>query len=135
MKKLYIQMERSFESVTSVAMAILGNSITFVLALCTVILWMSNKLFYTEDIHDRIGDLILGVTFLSMFIIQKSVNRSHGSLHLKVNELVASHEHANNEVINSEEKSELEIKELSKKYSELAQPTITDNKSETSDLA
>src|SRR6478735_10237096 len=135
MKKLYSQMERSFERITSVATAILGNSITFVLALCTVILWLSNKLFYTEDIHDRIGDVILGVTFLSMFIIQKSVNRSHGSLHLKVNELVASHEHANNEVINSEEKSELEIKELSKKYSELAQPTITDNKSETSDLA
>ena len=121
MKEIYSHMERIFEKITSAAMAILGNSITFVVALCTVILWLSNKLFYTQDIHERIGDVILGVTFLSLFIIQKSVNRFYGSLHLKVNELVASHESASNEVINTEQKTELEIKKLSKKYAELAE--------------
>ncbi|MEN9908007.1 MAG: hypothetical protein RLZZ540_1156 [Bacteroidota bacterium] len=42
-------------------------------------------------------------------------------MHLKVNELVSSHEPANNSVINAEGKTEREITELSKEYSELAE--------------
>jgi low affinity Fe/Cu permease len=56
-----------------------------------------------------------------LFIIQKSFNKFSGSLHLKVNELVSSHEPANNSVINAEGKTEREITELSKEYSELAE--------------
>lgn len=114
-------MEISFEKLTSFAISILGNSITFVIALCTVLFWLSNKKFYSQDIHSCIGDVILGVTFLSMFIIQKSFNRFSASLHLKVNELVASHELANNAVIDVEKKMEHEITELSKEYTELAE--------------
>ena len=113
-------MERGFERLTSYAIAILGNSITFMIALCTVIYWLSNKRFFIQDIHSQIGDVILGVAFLSLFIIQKSFNRFSASLHLKVNELVASHEPARNVVINVEGKTELEITELSKEYAELA---------------
>jgi low affinity Fe/Cu permease len=121
MKSIYVHTERGFEKLASIAIAILGNSITFIIALITVIAWLSNKRFYTEDIHYRIGDVILGVTFLSLFIIQKSFNRFSASLHLKVNELVASHETASNAVISIEEKTEHEITELSKEYAELAE--------------
>jgi hypothetical protein len=38
-----------------------------------------------------------------------------------VNELVASHKAANNAVMNAEEKTEDEITELSKEYTELAE--------------
>ncbi len=110
-----------FEKLTSFATFILGNSVTFILALLTVIFWITNRMFYTQDIHHMIGDLILGVTFLSLFIIQKSFNRFSASLHLKVNELVASHEPANNSVINVEQKTEAEITELTKEYAELAE--------------
>jgi len=41
-------------------------------------------------------------------------------LHLKINELVSSHEPASNAVMNAEIKTEREITELSKEYSELA---------------
>ena len=115
-------MERGFERLTSYAIAILGNSITFIIALCTVIYWLSNKRFFIQDIHSQIGDIILGVAFLSLFIIQKSFNRFSASLHLKVNELVASHEPANNSVMNAEEKTEHELTILSKEYSELIEP-------------
>ena len=74
-----------------------------------------------QDIHYCIGDVILGVAFLSLFIIQKSFNRFSASIHLKVNELVASDELANNAVLNAEEKTELEIIILSKEYAELAE--------------
>lgn len=121
MKNIYKYSERSFERLTSIAIAVLGNSITFVAALCLVIFWLSNKQFYMQDIHNIVGDLILGIAFLSLFIIQKSFNRFSASLHLKVNELVASHEPASNTVINTGEKTEYELTELSKEYAELAE--------------
>lgn len=111
--------ERGFEKLVSIATSILGNSLTFAIAVCTVIVWLSNKQFYTQDIHQSIGDVILGVTFLSLFIIQKSFNRFSASLHLKVNELVSSHEPASNAVIHTEGKTEHELNELSKEYAEV----------------
>ena len=119
-KRIYTHAESWFEKITSFAIVILGNSITFFLAFCTVIFWLTNKRFHREDIHYRIGDIILGITFLSLFIIQKSFNRFSASLHLKVNELVISHESASNSLINVEEKTELEMTELSRGYAELA---------------
>ena len=100
---------------------ILGNSITFILAFCTVIFWFSNKEFAQHSVHDKIGDLILGLTFLTLFVIQKSFNRFAASLHLKVNELIASNTDASNKVISVEERTEHEIAELSKEYAELIQ--------------
>ena len=123
MNNIYKHTQRGFERLTTVATAILGNSITFMIAVCTVIFWLSNKRFYTEDIHARIGDVILGLTFLYLFIIQKSFTHFSASLHLKVNELVASHKAARNAVINAEEKTEDEITELSKEYAELVEKT------------
>ena len=121
MKSLYRRLEIGFEKLTSIAISILGNSVTFVIALITVIFWLSNKRFYTQDIHNSIGDVILGIAFLSLFIIQKSFNRFSASLHLKVNELIASHKPASNAVINAEIKTEHEITLLSKEYSQLAE--------------
>jgi low affinity Fe/Cu permease len=121
MKNIYRQSERGFEKLASVAIAALGNSITFIAAIFLVIFWLTNKKFYTQDIHNCIGDIILGIAFLSLFIIQKSFNRFSASVHLKVNELLASHEPAKNAVINIESKTEHEIVELSKEYAQLAE--------------
>jgi low affinity Fe/Cu permease len=121
MLKIYQRTESGFEKLASVAIALLGNSITFIIAFCIVLYWLSNTLFYTQDIHNSIGDVILGVAFLSLFIIQKSFNRFSASLHLKVNELLKSHDPASNAVINAEIKTELELTELSKEYTELAE--------------
>jgi low affinity Fe/Cu permease len=124
MKKMYRVLEKSFEKLALTANIILGNSFTFIIALCTVIFWLSEKQFRNENIHARIGDIIWSVTFLSLFIIQKSFNRFSAALHLKVNELVSSHEPANNMVINLEKKTEKEITELSKEYDELIEQAI-----------
>ena len=121
MKNIYKHTERGFEKLTSVAMAVLGNSITFIIALGMVIFWLTNYQFYKQDIHYCLGDIILGVTFLSLFIIQKSFNRFTASLHLKVNELVSSHSPASNSVLNAEDKTEREISDLSKQYTSLSE--------------
>lgn len=120
MKSFYRAIEKIFEKLTSIASAVMGNSITFIIAVFSVLFWLSNKMFFQQDIHYAIGDIILGITFLSLFMIQKSFNRFSASLHLKLNELVASHEPASNMLINIEEMTEHELSELSKEYTELA---------------
>ncbi len=61
-------------------MVLLGNSLTFTVALAMVIIWLSNIAHYKNDLHHAIGDMILGFTFLSLFVIQKSFNRFSASL-------------------------------------------------------
>ena len=121
MKNLYRHIEKFFEKLTAVITTILGSSITFILALGMIIYFLSNRAFHAHDIQEFIRDVIHSVTFLSLFIIQKEFNRFSAALHLKVNELVASHKPANNEVINIEEKTEQEITELAKEYKERAE--------------
>jgi low affinity Fe/Cu permease len=120
-QNIYSFTENIFEKLVSLVTSILADSITFIVAFCLVLFWWINNFFTTRDIHEIIGDIIFGTTFLSLFIIQKSFNKFSGSLHLKVNELVSSHESANNSVINAEGMTEREITELSKEYYELAE--------------
>jgi low affinity Fe/Cu permease len=130
MKKLYTRMEWVFERLATVFIAVLGNSITFVIALGVVIFWLCNKQFYNQGIHDGLRDVITGISFLCLFILQKAFNRFTASMHLKVNELVTSHEPARNEVIHLEDKSERQIKELTKEFSDQALVTTEDQKGE-----
>lgn len=121
MKNTYYHTERIFEKITASITTVLGNSITFIIVVVITIYWFCNKEFYSHGIHNCISNIIQGISFLSLFIIQKSFSRFSGSLHLKVNELVASHKSANNAVLNAHEKTEMEILELSKEYAEMAE--------------
>jgi low affinity Fe/Cu permease len=116
MRKTYLHIDRHFEKLTSILTSVLGNSISFILACCLVLFWWGNSILYAPNIHQMIGDFILGTTFLSLFIIQKSFNRFSALLHLKVNELVSSHEPANNSVMHTGEKTEIEIRQLSREH-------------------
>ena len=112
MKEIYFKMERHFEKLVSLATSILGNSITFMLACILVFFWWISTLLVSNDLRQNIGDFIFGITFLSLFIIQKSFNRYSALIHLKINELISSHEKANNSVMNTNLKTEQEIIEL-----------------------
>ena len=117
MEKSYRKLEHLFEKITSFVSLIFGNSITFILALLFVLFWLSNRDYKTQDINETIGSIIDSVVFLSLFLIQKSFNHFTASLHVKINELVSSHEPASNAVINVETKTEHEINQLQKEYS------------------
>ncbi len=116
---IYRHTETIFEKITNLAVVILGNSITFILAFSLVIYWLASGDFLTQGKHESIRDIVHAITFLSVFIIQKSFNRHSALLHFKVNELVLSHEPANNAVIHAETKTEHEIIGLSKEHTEL----------------
>ncbi len=116
MNKYYLNIERRFEILSGFAIKILGNSISFIIAFCLVIFWWINDIFSNPTIHQIIGDIIFGTTFLSLFIIQKSFNHYSALVHLKMNELISSHEHANNSVMDTRLKTEKEIREMSNEY-------------------
>jgi low affinity Fe/Cu permease len=113
MKNLYRNTKTIFEKLTLVITAIIGSSFTFILALGIIIFFLSNRAFHMHDVQEFIRDVIHAVTFLSLFVIQKEFNRFSAALHLKVNELVASHKQADNSVLN--------ITELAKEYKERAE--------------
>ena len=118
MNKAYLNIERKFEQLTEFATKILGNSISFLVAFCLVIFWWINDIYLNASIHQIIGDIIFGTTFLSLFVIQKSFNIYAAHIHLKMNELISSHEPANNAVMDMSKKTEKEIVELYKEYIE-----------------
>ena len=119
MKNTYLTIEKLFEKLTALATTLLGNSIVFIAALALVLFWWANDFFSNASLHQIIGDIIFGTTFLSLFIIQKSSNKFSAILHLKLNELIASHESASNSVIYNEDRSEREIIELTKEYADI----------------
>ena len=120
MLKHYQKLDKSFERTTSIFTRILGNPITFILAFILVVFWLTNIDYQTQTTNDIIRDYVYGLSFLTLFIIQKSFNHFSASLHIKINELLASNDMANNEILNIEAKTEHEIIELKKEYIELA---------------
>jgi low affinity Fe/Cu permease len=120
MKRVHSYLESVFEKVTSLIIMILGNSITFILALLIVYFWLTGKQFFSQTLHQKIENIIVSVSFLTLFTIQKEFKRFSASLHIKLNELISSNETANNKIMVVEEQTESELQVLTKMYAETA---------------
>ena len=126
-KTLYERVESSFESFVGTALKLYGHPITFMVAVILVIFFLVAGADQYQDSHDFIRDLILCISFLSFFIIQKAVNKTTTSIHLKMNELIVSHKEASNEMIKIEEKTETELKEMADKHKNTVENTTGNN--------
>ena len=124
MKKIYFYIETLFEKITALTMNILGNSITFLVAVVIVLFWLTSTEFMTQTLHQKIGNLFVAVTFLILFIIQREFKRFSASLHIKLNELISTSTAASNKLMNVEEKTESELHELTKMYADTASAAI-----------
>lgn len=98
-----------------------GTSLAFVIAVLVIILWaITGPIFQYSDTWQLVintGTTI--VTFMMVFLIQRSQNKDSLALHLKLNEIVAALEGASNRLIDVEELSEPEIDALRKYYKRL----------------
>ena len=98
-----------------------GTSTAFILALLVIIVWLvTGPLFNFSDTWQLVintGTTI--VTFLMVFLIQRSQNKDAQAIHLKLNEIVAALEGASNRLIDVEDLTEDEIKTLHKYYQRL----------------
>src|SRR5438309_206245 len=86
------RIESAFERFSQVAANWSGSSAAFGLALLTVIVWLvSGPWFKFSDTWQLVintGTTI--ITFLMVFLIQRSQNKDSRAIHLKLNELVAA---------------------------------------------
>jgi low affinity Fe/Cu permease len=116
MKNFFRRIESAFERLVGIALHLYGHAVTFIAALVCVIVFLGSPVFYRQNIHDMIRDIILCITFLSFFIIQKAFNKFTTALHIKTNELVSAQDKASNDLVNIEEMSEEELKKLARNY-------------------
>jgi low affinity Fe/Cu permease len=117
-------LERTSTRITALA----GSTGAFALAAGTIILWAAvGPLFHYSDTWQlaiNTGTTI--VTFLMVFLIQRSQNKDSLAVQLKLNELVAAIEGSSNRLIDVEDLSEEELRVLHKYYRRLAQMAKAD---------
>ena len=114
-----------FEKFANAATKFTGSSIAFIAATAIVILWaLTGPVFhYSETWQLVINTGTTIITFLMVFLIQKSQNKDSLAIQLKLNELVAAHEFASNRLVNVENMTEDELKVIKKYYSHLSEIT------------
>jgi low affinity Fe/Cu permease len=99
-----------------------GSNTGFFLAVGVVVLWLvTGPLFGFSDTWQLVintGTTI--VTFLMVFLIQRSQNADSVAVHLKLNELIAATNGASSRLLNIEDISEEHLHLLHKHYGELA---------------
>jgi low affinity Fe/Cu permease len=97
---------------------IVGHPYMFLLAVVVLVAWAaSGPFFHFSDTWQLIintGTTI--ITFLVVFLIQNTQNRDAKALHLKLDELIRSHQPARNDMIDIEKLSDEELDELEKRY-------------------
>ena len=100
-----------------------GGSLAFAFAVVLIIVWAaSGPYFHYSDTWQLVintGTTV--ITFLMVFLIQRSQNKDARAVHLKLNEIVASLQGASNRLINVEDLTEAEVRALHERYSQFVE--------------
>ena len=115
-----------FENLSSKVTKATGSTPAILLAFASIIIWAAfGPVFhYSETWQMVINTGTTIITFLMVFLIQKSQNKESLAVQLKLNELVAAHELASNRLVDVENMTEEELKVIQKYYAQLK--TITE---------
>ena len=111
-----------FERFANASTKFTGSSAAFIGATLIVIIWaVSGPVFnYSETWQLVINTGTTIITFLMVFLIQKSQNKDSKAIQIKLNELIAAHEKASNRIVDIEDLSEKELDQLHRFYERLA---------------
>ena len=111
-----------FEKFANLATTFTGSSLAFLGALSIVIIWaVSGPIFnYSETWQLVINTGTTIITFLMVFLIQKSQNKDSKAIQIKLNEIIASNERASNRIVDIEDLTEKELDQLHLFYAKLA---------------
>ena len=106
-----------------------GSSGAFLLAFAVIVIWGATGPIFnfsnTWQLVINTGTTI--VTFLMVFVIQQSQNKDTLAIHLKLNELIASHATASNRLVDIEDLSPEELATVKAFYVKLARLAETDD--------
>lgn len=123
MGKIVKKKKNLFERFANWATIATGSSAAFLIAIGIIVVWgVTGPIFKYSDTWQLIintGTTI--VTFLMVFLIQKSQNKDSKAIHLKLNELLASHQGASNRMVDIEDLNEKELDQLHKFYVQLSE--------------
>ncbi len=116
-----------FERFSQVVTKATGSTYAFITAFSLVVVWaITGPAFdFSETWQLVINTSTTIITFLMVFLIQKSQNKDSLSIQLKLDELVAAHDSASNRLVDVENMTEDELKTIQKYYSRLS--TLTKN--------
>jgi low affinity Fe/Cu permease len=111
-----------FERLSRVATVFTGTTKAFIIALAIIIVWViTGPLFRFSDTWQLVintGTTI--ITFLMVFLIQRTQNKDSQAIHLKLNELIASLKGPSNRLIDIEDMTEQELEILSGYFRKLS---------------
>jgi len=109
------------EDLSKVITRFTGTTTAFGLAFGAVVVWaLLGPVFRFSDTWQLvINTSTTIVTFLMVFLIQRTQNKDSLALHLKLNELVSAMEGASNRLIDVEDLSEKDLATLHRYYAEL----------------
>lgn len=98
-----------------------GSPFASIAAVTTIFIWGITGPFFdfsdTWQLVINTGTTI--ITFLMVFLIQNSQNRDAKAVQIKLDELIRSIDSARNQIIDVENSSEQELKELQQDFSKL----------------
>lgn len=114
-----------FENFASKATLATGSTAAIIIAFGSVLVWAfcGPAFHYSENWQMVINTGTTIITFLMVFLIQKSQNKESMAVQLKLNELVAAHEFASNRLVDVENMTEEELKVIQKYYNRLKADT------------
>ncbi|MEO6453496.1 MAG: low affinity iron permease family protein [Ginsengibacter sp.] len=114
-----------FENLASKVTQATGSTAAIVMAFAAILIWgITGPFFkYSNNWQLVINTGTTIITFLMVFLIQKSQNKESLAVQLKLNELVAAHEFASNRLVDVENMTEEELKTIQKYYSKLKTST------------
>lgn len=126
--------ESFFERFASKVTRLTGSTPAFIIAFVMVLIWgMTGPVFhYSETWQLVINTGTTIITFLMVFLIQKSQNKDSLAIQLKLNELIAAHEFASNRLVNVENMTEDELMVIQKYYTKLSHITKNEESLQTS---
>jgi low affinity Fe/Cu permease len=106
-----------------------GSSRAFALAVLLIVIWGISGPFYnySDTWQLLINSTTSIVTFLMVFLIQKTQNRDSRALHLKLNELLAAVEGASNRLINAEDLEEDTLRAIYRRFQVLAESSSSED--------
>jgi low affinity Fe/Cu permease len=112
--------------------AIVGSPWSFITAVVVIIAWaFSGPLFGFSDTWQLvINTSTTIITFLMVFLIQNTQNRDAQAIHLKLDELLRAVKEARTELVDLEDMSDEELKNLQAEFARLHQqqmPLIADD--------
>jgi low affinity Fe/Cu permease len=111
-----------------------GSNAGFLIAITLIISWAAaGPAFDFSDTWKWVISIGTSmVTFLMVFLLQKSQNKDSLAIQLKLNELLAAHELASNRLVNVEGMTEDEMKTIQKYYSKLSELAMKEDKMQQS---